>query len=287
MGGRLDATNIVTPIISVITDISLDHTEWLGSSISEITREKAGILRQGGTLIMLPQEQEANRTLEEIALQLGVRMVSAKDYLAVAENIGGDFYSVEVKGKAIKVASPLKGDHQRRNIALAIAAAIELGSVNQIEVSAEAIQEGIRRTCWPGRLEKIRSEKLEWILDVAHNPAGAEALRLALSGILEEGRRRILIFSCLKDKPIEELSRILFPIFDEVILAPIHSSRAAEMGSLKAAGIEVGSAVTSVESVREALLLAKERAQGGVVVISGSVYLVGEARPLLLGGGIK
>jgi dihydrofolate synthase/folylpolyglutamate synthase len=124
----------------------------------------------------------------------------------------------------------------------------------------------------------------EWILDVAHNPAGAWALRAALSGLPEEQRPQTLVFSCLRDKPLKEISQILFPLFDRVIFAPIHSARAAAMEDLEAAAVALGTTFVSGASVREALKLAVDRAQSGPIAISGSVYLVGEARPLLITG---
>jgi dihydrofolate synthase/folylpolyglutamate synthase len=124
---------------------------------------------------------------------------------------------------------------------------------------------------------------VEWILDVAHNPAGAWALCAGLSG-LEGKRPRTLIFSCLRDKPMAEMAQILFPLFEQVILAPIQSARAASMAELEAAARATGIVTVRAESVCEALKWAIEREQGGVVAVSGSVYLVGEVRSLLLGG---
>jgi dihydrofolate synthase / folylpolyglutamate synthase len=289
MGGRLDATNIVDPLISVITDISLDHTEWLGSTIAAITREKAGILRRGGTLITLPQFAEANQVLGEVAAELGVRGVNAVAYMPAMGASAADSYMVEALGERIDVASPLRGLHQQRNVALAIAAAVELKTAHGFPITPEAISEGIRQTRWPGRLEHIEKAGVEWILDVAHNPAGAWALRAGLSG-LEERRPRTLIFSCLRDKPMAEMAQILFPLFEQVILAPIHSARAASMAELEAAARATGIMTVRAESVREALKWAIDRERGGVVAVSGSVYLVGEARSLLLGselGGVE
>jgi dihydrofolate synthase/folylpolyglutamate synthase len=165
---------------------------------------------------------------------------------------------------------------------LAIAAAVELKSSHGLPVTAAAIATGIRQTCWPGRIEHIAGDGFEWILDVAHNPAGAWALRSGLAGLLEHKRPRCLVFSCLRDKPAAELAQILFPLFDEVILVPIHSVRATAIGDLEAVAHAMGSVTTVAASVSEALKLAAMRARGGVAVISGSVYLVGEARSLLL-----
>src|SRR5579885_1477646 len=122
MGGRLDATNIVEPLVSVITDISLDHTEWLGPTISAISREKAGILRPNGVMVTLPQHPEANQVLGEVATSLNVRGVNAAEYVPSRSTSGGTC-PLRVLGDTIEVASPLAGQHQQRNIALAIATA--------------------------------------------------------------------------------------------------------------------------------------------------------------------
>jgi len=282
MGGRLDATNVVEPLVSIVTDIALDHMEWLGPTIAAIAREKAGILRAGGTMITLPQHPDANQVLGEVAAALDVRGVSAAPYMPAAEAKGP--YTVEALGATIKVDSPLKGAHQQRNVALAIAAAVELAAQHGFPVSPADLEEGIRKTQWPGRLERMTSAGVEWVLDVAHNPAGAWALRAGLRSILEERRPRILIFSCLRDKPVAEMAQILFPLFERVIVAPIHAARAAAVEDLLAAARATGTAATAAETVQEALRMAQESAAGGVVVVSGSVYLVGEARGMLLGG---
>ena len=280
MGGRLDATNIVDPLISVITDISLDHTEWLGETIALIAREKAGILRRNGTMVTLPQHPEANQVLGEVATELDVRGVSAVPYMPSVDTDAA--YTVNALGTEIVVDSPLRGAHQHRNLALAIAAAVELAEKHGFPVTPAAIAEGIRQTRWPGRLERIRGPHVEWVLDVAHNPAGVWALRAGLRNVFGAAKGPVLIFSCLRDKPVGEMAQILFPLFEQVILAPIHAARAAAMDDLLAAARKVGTPAVAAESVGEALRIARERAAGGTVVISGSVYLVGEARGLLV-----
>jgi dihydrofolate synthase/folylpolyglutamate synthase len=290
MGGRLDATNIVDPLISVITDISLDHTEWLGPTISAIAREKAGILRRNGVLVTLPQHPEANQAIGEVATALDVRGVSAAGYVPAlgpaGELVPGAGYSLEVFGREIQVASPLAGAHQHRNIALAIAAAVELEQNHSVPITAESIARGIRNTHWPGRFEVLHHSNVTWVLDVAHNPAGAWALRSGLRSILdreaEAGRSRTLIFSCLKDKPVAELAQILFPLFDRVIFAPIASPRATPVEMLLEVAAATGTLAEAAPSICAALQQAGVEAEG-VIVVSGSVYLVGDARALLLG----
>ncbi len=282
MGGRLDATNIVEPLLSVITDISLDHQEWLGDTIGAIAREKAGILRENGVLVTLPQHPEANQAIGEVATELGVRGVSAVEFMPGMSAGADGAYALAVLGEEICVESPLMGTHQHRNLALAIAAAVELGGDGRFPMRAAAIERGIRQTVWPGRMERLRAGGLEWVLDVAHNPAGAWALRAALSATARDGEAQTLVFACLRDKPLREMAQILFPLFERVVLAPVHSARATRVEELLAAAEATGVPARATSSVAEALELARELTPTGRVVVSGSVYLVGEARHKLL-----
>jgi len=190
-------------------------------------------------------------------------------------------YFINALGSSIKVASPLTGAHQQRNIALAIAAAVELSREHGFPITPQSITNGIRNTEWPGRLELIDRGGISWILDVAHNPAGAWALRSGLNCLLSEKHLRCLVFSCLRDKPLAEMAQILFPLFEQVIFAPIHSARAAAMEDLAAAAQLTRTPFLVAESVAAALQLASKQAGTGPIVVSGSVYLVGEVRSLL------
>jgi dihydrofolate synthase/folylpolyglutamate synthase len=265
LGGRLDATNSVEPIVSVITDIGIDHTEYLGNTLTEIAGEKAGILREDGVLVTLSQHPEANAAIGAAAVRLGVRGVDAARCLpgvrqetgSRKEEAGGSLlarnrYELAMDGEVIGVDSPLAGVHQQRNIALAVAAAVELRTNHGFGISNAAIEAGIRATDWPGRLEWIASGggHAPLLLDVAHNPAGAWTLRAALAQLPEE-MPRTLIFSCLRDKAIEEMAQILLPLFDSasgdparagdhVILAPIQNARAASVEELLAAAHKLG-----------------------------------------------
>jgi dihydrofolate synthase / folylpolyglutamate synthase len=289
MGGRLDATNVVEPLVSVITDVSLDHMEWLGDTITLIAREKAGILRRNGVLITLPQHPEANQAIGEVAADLKVRGVSAAEYVppplraAPGEGALRNCYPLAVMGECIAVDSPLAGAHQRRNLALAIATAVELRNHHGFEISPAAIAEGIRRAEWPGRLERIAIPGgVPILLDVAHNPAGAWALRAAVSA-LDSELRRVLVFGCMKDKAIDEMAQILFPLFDRVIVAPLASPRSATVDDLLHAAAKTGVPATGAADGQEALRLAWSAVPGpGLIVVAGSVYLVGEVRPGLL-----
>lgn len=299
LGGRLDATNIVDPLLSVVTDISLDHQNYLGDTLAEIAREKAGILRSNGTLVTLPQHPEVNQAIGEVAATMPeMRAVNAAEMLpsrVLHEQArrggvgGGNQYSIRVGGEVVNVASPLGGEHQQRNLALALAAVLELRNHWGYNISRWAMEEGIATTQWPGRLEWVRPDLL---LDVAHNPAGIWTLRAYLASLPEE-RPRTLIFSCLRDKNVAEMSQILLPLFDSslpnrkrdhVILTPIDSPRAADVTDLLAAAHKLGVPVHAAPHVEAALNQATVMTpSGGFIVGTGSVYLVGELRRLALG----
>jgi dihydrofolate synthase/folylpolyglutamate synthase len=288
MGGRLDATNIVDPLISVITDIALDHTDWLGNTLTEIAREKAGILRPGGVMVTLPQHPEANAAIGEIAVALNVTGVNAAIYLP-ERGSGPGPYGVLVGGKAIRISSPLTGEHQNRNIALAIATADQLQSNEQFTgIKAESIEAGISLTRWPGRLELLSNPhgRGAILLDVAHNPAGAWTLRSHLTHMVRSGilpSPRTFVFSALRDKSVREMAQILFPIFDEptdqILLAPVNSPRASSGAELAAVAADLDTPATICSSVEEAMALASSRS--GSIVVSGSVYLIGEVKTWL------
>ncbi|MGB9416239.1 MAG: folylpolyglutamate synthase/dihydrofolate synthase family protein [Acidobacteriaceae bacterium] len=282
LGGRLDATNIVEPVLSIITDISLDHTEWLGHTITEIAREKAGILRPNGVLVTLPQHPEANQAIGEAAVALHVRAINATEALPYVTNSVTDTrnrYQLNIAGLEIAVDSPLAGQHQQRNIALAISAAIELRNQYSYNIDAESIAAGIRQTRWPARLEKLTRNGRSVLLDVGHNPAGAWTLRAALAA--EKPPPRNLIFGCLDDKPVKELAQILFPLFERVLLVAVPSPRAASGDRLLAAAQSVSAAAELEPNFTAALTAVKDQD----AVITGSVYLVGEARALLIREG--
>lgn len=289
MGGRLDATNIVEPLLSIITDISLDHTEWLGTTVAAIAREKAGILRPNGTLVTLPQHPEANQSLGEVAVALGVRGVSAVEYMPpqhAAENDAawGATYSVTALGETVQLAPALAGTHQHRNAALAVAAASELCNSHGYIITPQNIANGIRTTRWPGRLELFprTSARCAVLLDVAHNPAGAWTLRSALNSF-PDASRQTLLFGCLRDKAFQEMAQILFPLFDRVVLTPVDSPRSADVEDLASVARAVGVQTQIAAGPLAGLAMAQQQTpRDALIVCAGSVYLVGPLRETLV-----
>ncbi len=293
MGGRLDATNVVDPAISVIADISLDHQKYLGDTIAEIAREKVGIIRKHGVVVTLPQHPQANDVIGNAIVENDARGVSAAKYVppvspgAVAD-LGGrtvpvsgrSRYPLAAMGEEIEIDSPLAGRHQLRNLALAIATAEELGQFG-FKVTAKQVEQGIRETRWPGRFQVLppsaATHQREMVLDVAHNPAGAWALRSALSENFA-GREFTLVFAAMRDKALQEMADILFPIAEQVVLTQVNNPRSATSGELRQAASHTGGALEEESTVSAALAKARELSKADrVIVVTGSIFLVGEA----------
>src|SRR5882672_540866 len=303
MGGRLDATNVVEPRVSVITDISLDHQKFLGNTLSEIAKEKMGILRPGGGAVVLPQQPEANDVIGNTILEVGARPVNAVPYVPpvspgsatylvpsteeghptrkgnlltarVAREDAKDAkkyisrYPLQVLGEQILVETPLVGRHQLRNVALAIAAAVELSQQGFSGITAMNIERGIRETHWPGRFQVIAAEAgwPEMVVDVAHNPAGAWALRSALSERYED-RPLIFVFGAMRDKAISEMTEILFPLAERVIAVRPENPRAASPEEIKQAASRMGGEIESASDVAAALERARALAGAEAVIV--------------------
>ena len=308
MGGRLDATNVVEPRLSIITDIALDHQKYLGETVAEIAREKAGIIRPRGIVVTLPQLPEANNVIGNTILDVGARAVNAVPYVPPVSPSSGRWpvangqwqrYPLDVMGTQILVESPLVGRHQLRNVALAIAAAEELHNQNienqgTAQITPETIARGIRETKWPGRFQVVPAarDNPEYVLDVAHNPAGAWALRSTLSvayGDLGNGREITMVFGVMRDKAVQEITEILFPIAGRVILTHANNPRSASPDEIRqaAARVTAGIDIEEAEDVASALERVREVAgpktagSSGLVVVTGSIYIVGEAMRML------
>jgi len=319
MGGRLDATNVVEPRISVITDISLDHQKFLGNTVGEIAREKVGIIRSGGVVVTLPQQPEANDVIGNTILELGARGVSAVPYVPPVSPGSGDYlvpsaetlhaageelltakhakedakvakkyiyrYPLNVMKHQIVVETTLVGRHQLRNVALAIAAAVELSKQGFDAITPQTIERGIRETQWSGRFE-VMPPRLGWpeiVVDVGHNPAGAWALRSTLSERYED-RPLLFVFGAMRDKAISEMTEILFPLAERVIATRAENPRSASPEEIQQAGARTGTEIELAADTAAALEQARQWAvtrPRTVIVVTGSIYLVGEAMQVL------
>ena len=292
MGGRLDATNVVDPLISVIADISLDHQKYLGNTIGEIAREKAGIIRKNGLVVTLPQHPEANDVIGNTILERNATGVSAVKYTPpvspgaakflaaqVAPLLGRNRYPLTVMGEQVLVDSPLVGRHQYRNIALAVTTAEELAQFG-FKVTPTQIEQGIRETHWPGRFQILPPSPITFnhtvVLDIAHNPAGVWALRSALSESYPD-REFTLVFAAMRDKAVQEMAEILFPLAQRVIVTHVDNPRAATPEELQQAATRTGADVVAEPNVSASLGRAFEQTpQDGIIVVTGSIFLVGD-----------
>jgi len=301
MGGRLDATNIVEPVLSIITDIDLDHQKFLGNTIAEIAGEKAGILRPHVPAITLPQHPEANQVLGERMIEVEACPVSAVRNMAsvspassalVHSSLQETRFQLSVLGEQIEIVSPLVGRHQLRNLALAITAAEELVPLG-FRITAESVALGTRQTLWPGRFQRMpaTAQRPEIILDVAHNPAGAWALRSALTeqmgaehrGAGQMGQRPlVLLFGAMADKAVDQIAQILWPRMTHIVLTRIAGNpRAADPAALAALaqslGVAHSLAPTVAEGLQTAIAETLKLGPEAALVIAGSIYVAGEA----------
>ena len=270
LGGRLDATNIVMPLASIITNIQFDHERWLGDTLAKIAFEKAGIIKPGVPVITAAEEPEALDVIREIARQRHSPL-----------RIIGD---AEINSSPLdQIQLSLPGHHQKLNAAIANATVEILSPV--LPVSRAAVEAGLSGVQWPGRLQVIDRPPVQRILlDGAHNPAGAKALAAALSQMFPyngvAATRVCLIFGALRDKNCGGICEILAPLAHRILTVPVSSERSAppqELGQLCRLA-RPSANVQECASLGEALNLAHS---DELVIITGSLYLVGEAIELL------
>lgn len=273
LGGRLDATNVVSPDLSVVTPVDFDHEAFLGKSLESIAGEKAGILKPGVPAVFARQRPEAARVLDRRAAELSIPVARTADWLVSDLDIDPRGSRFRLTGdRDLRLACPLAGEHQVEN---AVTAAVALACLG---IADSAIETGIARARWPGRLERV-SERPEIILDGAHNPAGARALAAYIDRFY--GRRTVrLIYGAMRDKAIDEISGILFPRAHQVIVTAPQQARALSPEALRDIGAHPG--LRTAPTLRAALALVQEDASpDDVVFITGSLFLVAEARALL------
>jgi dihydrofolate synthase/folylpolyglutamate synthase len=259
LGGRLDATNVVTPELCVITPIDYDHQVFLGDTIEQIAAEKAGILKPDVPAVFAEQRPEAEAVLR--AQAQGPYTLS-RDWPITDLAIDGRGSRFQLRG--VEVVCPLAGEHQVENARVAAIALSQLG------VSAA----GIASTHWPARLELV-SERPDIIIDGAHNPAGTRALAAYIRRFYS-GRRIWMVYGALRDKAVAEMTSILFPLAYRVILTAPANSRAMAPEDIPAPGAHL------THSIAEAIAYLSIVAPEDVIFIAGSLYLAGEARALLV-----
>ena len=273
LGGRLDATNVVTPDLCVITPIDFDHEAYLGRSLEAIAGEKAGILKAGVTAVFARQRSEAAVVLDLRAAQLSIPVARTEAWCIDCLQLDARRSRFLLSGELdLEIVCPLAGEHQVENAATAAVTLTRLG------VAAPEIVAGIAQTRWPGRLERV-SEHPEIILDGAHNPAGARALAAYIARFYA-GRRVRLIYGAMRDKAIDEISGILFPMAQQVIVTAPRQARALAPESIRQASEHPDLRIAA--NLREALGMVKDASEEDVIFITGSLFLVAEAREMLV-----
>jgi len=267
LGGRLDATNTAPKLACAITPVALDHTEWLGKTLSEIAREKAGIFRSGIPAVIAPQEPEVEAVLSEVAWEKGAPLTHVREPLATEIPLG------------------LAGSHQRLNAAVALAMISAAG----YDPAPEAVEKGLAEVAWPGRFQRLFIGGRELILDGAHN---LHAMRRLVATWREEygDRRCTLMFGALADKDPAALLAELLPLAEKVVLVRVDSPRASDPASLESLVAPGKTAVHRVHTLSQAFreVFGSEKTVSKTprspVLLTGSLFLVGEALSLFSGG---
>ncbi|MEA3345560.1 MAG: folylpolyglutamate synthase/dihydrofolate synthase family protein [Chloroflexota bacterium] len=285
LGGRLDATNVITPSVSIITSLSYDHTTILGDSLSEIAREKGGIIKPGIPVVSAPQSEEALAVIEQICEERDSALTlvgrdwrwDSKDATWEGQSFSAD-PTFQSSGEALSLEYwiPLVGRHQLVNATVVLAAMEQLREQG-LRISQSSIHEGLRKVRWPGRLE-VLSQRPWVVVDGAHNRDSAQKLRSALEELFPH-RHLFLIFATYRDKDIAGMLEVLLPIAQEVITTQFKSPRAATADQLAGQVRDAGTKAASVEDIGQALSLARQRASAeDLICVAGSVRFAGETR---------
>ncbi len=278
LGGRLDATNVVTPVVSVITSIGLDHQAYLGDTIEEIAAEKAGIIKPGRPVVCGQLPEAAMAVMRKTARAQSATLTVAADVCAVtrhSQTIDGQRLTIETPDETIgRVNCPLLGRHQLTNIAVSVATIQAFVNETHLPVSSDAIREGLNRVTWPARLQILSRDPLV-LLDGAHNVEAMTSLCRAVQELCEERPVGVLA-SFLADKNAVGCLRILAPLVKRCWLVPCDGSRAMTTDALAAAAQQAG-VEAEIDTLEHALPAARSWASetDGLLLIAGSFYLAG------------
>ncbi|MDD4873825.1 MAG: bifunctional folylpolyglutamate synthase/dihydrofolate synthase [Dehalococcoidales bacterium] len=289
LGGRLDATNVINPEVCVITPINLDHTDVLGDTIARIASEKAGIIKEGVTVVSSPQVDEALEVIEKICLERNARLIKVGvDVRWQDMGVNSEKVQLEVKGRLseYKLSIPLLGCCQMENAATA-AAALEVLVEKKYSISAASIIEGMGKVNWPGRFQVLRKDPLI-IVDGAHNALSARELKKSFLYYYKDyfdmifcknpSVKSVLIFGASSDKDIVSIIDELAPLFNEIIVTRSKHPRSKEVSLLVSEFKNSGIEVRTSESVAKALELAISQALNtDLICITGSLFVVGDA----------
>ncbi len=282
LGGRLDATNVSDPLLSVITHVARDHAAQLGWTLTSIAGEKAGVMRSGRSCLTWPGRPEVERELRRCAAVSGARLVDAAAGVRFERRFDAGHVSLTTPNARYRFRTPLAGDHQFANLALAVRSAEEFCALTGRDLDPEAVTRGLEAVRWPGRLEWVEAEtsggRRRVLFDAAHNPAGAAALHSHLD---ETEPRFDLLYGSLAEKRPERSLPLLAQRAGRIVLTDFDHPRAAApdtLASLLPAG-RAAVAANAAEALERCLEAPSNPTQA--LVVTGSLYLVGEVRGAL------
>lgn len=285
MGGRFDATNVITsPVMTIITPVGMDHVQYLGDTLKKIAYEKAGILKENVPLVLYPQQREVKEEILRVAKEKKVPVVEvlSEKIEIISTSLEGQTVDMEVLGHRLpKIKLFMIGEHQAYNAMTAITAILWLHENDKIEMDEHSLREGISKTRWAGRLE-VMSKQPVTIIDGAHNEDGAKVLVKMWKALLSE-YEITLVFGMLQDKDIEQVSDLLMPHVKQVITVAPNSDRAMSAEELAAKLQKYDKRVEVSTSIREAIERAEQMTdlRSGAIVYAGSLYMIGEVRKIL------
>ncbi len=283
LGGRLDATNVVEkPLVSVITNVSLEHADILGDTVAKIAAEKAGIIKEGSPVLTASNDPEVLEVVRRAAAAKRsplYRVGMDFTFVPGAKSLQGQYFAY--RGRELSLDNlfiPLLGEHQVQNAVTALAA-LELAG---LRIPEDTLRRGFKATSWPGRLEILREDPLV-VIDAAHNPGSMASLSRALEDYFPRGNR-VLVLGILGDKSIPEMLKNIVPVADKfVVTRALHFTRAAEPEAVAAEVRRLTSKpVEAVPDLGEALRRGRELAEGGTLCVTGSFYTISEARRLIV-----
>ncbi len=287
LGGRLDSTNVINPILSVITSISFDHTNLLGSTLSEIAREKAGIIKENTPVVIYPQEEEAYIEIEKVSKDINaplylINTEECKLLDIIDEEKIYQYISIEFNNEIIKVKLPLLGEHQIVNAQLALKAYEIICEKEKINKDVNIVKDGLKNVTWIGRLEVMDKSPLI-VIDGAHNIQGIKALRKNIEKYFKYNNIYLLL-GILADKQVSEMIEEITPLAKKVYALTPHSDRAELSSDLRNEIIKINSNCYAYESYEEALNDAlKEANEDDLILVSGSLYMIGDMRKIIRG----
>lgn len=289
MGGRLDATNVVEPLLSIITTISHDHMKILGNTLAKIAREKAGIIKQNTPVIISKQKKSAKDEIVKIAKSNNAQVIQSEDHFVLEKtsySLEGQAFRIIGRGsgsfktsKSDEVFLPLIGDHQLDNVKTALNCVYELRKIGY-EIPFEGIKTGLKSLEWPGRFEVISKDPLT-IVDGAHNRDSFRKLEETINMYLKD-KYKILIFGASEDKEVKLMLTIIQSSIDLLIVTRSRHPRALESGFLEEKARELGIPCLATETVEEGIDLAeKNYSSNSVIIAAGSIFIAGAVKDIV------